>query len=80
MLILPVIYVFYYLLKNNPELLERRMRYHEPVKEQRQLIYISLPVFLTIFLLPGLDIRFGWSHVSTPVVLVADLCVLAAYA
>lgn len=78
-LVIPVIFVLLFLLKNNPALLERRMRYHEPVKEQQRLIYLSLPVFLSIFMLPGLDIRFGWSHVSTPVVLIGDVLVLLSY-
>jgi protein-S-isoprenylcysteine O-methyltransferase Ste14 len=70
---------FAYLIKKDPELLERRMRARE--KEPRQILITSLgtPVFLAIFLLPGFDRRYGWSSVPVIVVIAADILVLAGY-
>jgi protein-S-isoprenylcysteine O-methyltransferase Ste14 len=79
-LFIPMIGVFFYLIKNDPALLERRMHYTEKVKEQQWIVSISSLLITPALLLPGLDIRFGWSHVSTAVVLLADIMVLLGYA
>jgi protein-S-isoprenylcysteine O-methyltransferase Ste14 len=70
---------FAYLIRKDPELLERRMRARE--KESRQVVITSLstPVFFAIFLLPGFDRRYGWSSVPVLVVIAADILALAGY-
>lgn len=75
----PIFFVMQYLLKNDPALLERRMRMREQAGEQGLIIKLSFVYFLVTFLLPGLDKRFGWSDVPVWLVLVADLIVLASY-
>ena len=54
--------VFFYLLKKGPQLLERRMHYKEKEKEQTLILWLSMPVYISVFILPGIDKRFGWSH------------------
>ncbi len=71
--------VLTYLLKNDPQLLERRMRTKEKEKKQQSIILLSYPVFLAAFLLPGFDRRYGWSSVPLWLVLVAEFIVLAGY-
>jgi len=78
-LLLPMCLVVAYFLKNDPELLERRMRVKEKEPEQKAIILLSYPLFLAAFLLPGLDRRCGWSAVPPWLVLAADIVVLAAY-
>lgn len=78
-LFVPMIFVFRYLIKNEPELLERRMRYREPEREQKRIMGIGNAVFILIFLIPGFDRRFGWSDVPVAWVLVADVVVLLGY-
>lgn len=78
-LLLPMCLVVAYFLKNEPELLERRIRTKEKEPEQKAIIALSYPLFLATFLLPGLDRRFGWSSVPRWLVLAADIVVLAAY-
>lgn len=68
-----------YLLKNDPELLERRMRVKEKEAQQKLIIKFSYLYFLLTFLLPGFDKRFGWSNVPTAVVIAADIVVLLGY-
>lgn len=75
----PLLFVLRYLIKNEPELLERRMRYREPEPEQKRIMGIGNSVFILINLIPGLDRRFGWSDVPVPLVLAADVLVLLAY-
>ncbi|MGD0892247.1 MAG: isoprenylcysteine carboxylmethyltransferase family protein [Terracidiphilus sp.] len=59
---LPALLAFFYLLRYDRALVERRMRSREPLKEQKLLIRLTLLVFLGAALLPGFDRRFGWSH------------------
>jgi protein-S-isoprenylcysteine O-methyltransferase Ste14 len=78
-LYIPIFFVLYYLLKNDPALLQRRMRMREKESVQRRIIVLSLVYFLVAFTIPGLDIRFGWSNVPAWVSLVADVLVFIGY-
>ena len=60
-LLVPMLFVMAWLFRNNPELLERRMKARERERRQRNIQMIGSLVFLGIYLLPGLDRRFGWS-------------------
>ena len=68
-----------YFLKNDPELLERRMRTKEKETEQKLIIGIMTVCFLFIFLLPGFDKRFGWSDVPVLISIAAIIVVLLGY-
>ncbi len=78
-LMVPMAFIFAYLIKNDPGLLERRMKFREREKEQSLIVTLSYPVILLAFILPGLDHRFGWSHVPPAVVVLALLCFLVGY-
>lgn len=78
-LCVPLVFAMWYLLKHEPDLLERRMRLREKEARQRRILSFSLIPFLLAFLLPGFDHRFGWSDVPTAIVLLADVVVLAGY-
>ena len=75
----PVLFVLAYLLKENPELLERRMRMKEKEPQQKWVIGLSYLYVLVTFLLPGFDRRFEWSDVPVLVVVVADVLALLGY-
>jgi protein-S-isoprenylcysteine O-methyltransferase Ste14 len=78
-LFIPILSAGIYLLKNNPELLARRMRMREKEAEQRLIVKLSYIPFVLAFLLPGFDKRFGWSNVPVGVVVIADIFVLLGY-
>jgi protein-S-isoprenylcysteine O-methyltransferase Ste14 len=78
-LFLPMTLVFVYLLKHDPELLERRMRTKEKEAEQSRIIKLGWVCYVLAFLLPGFDRRFDWSHVPVVAVAAADLLVLLGY-
>jgi protein-S-isoprenylcysteine O-methyltransferase Ste14 len=78
-LVTPMFFMFAYLLKNDPALLERRMRMREKEVVQRKIISLSYLYFLVAFILPGLDVRFGWSKVPPFVSITADVLVFAGY-
>jgi len=78
MLIL-VSFAFVYLKKHDPELLKKRMQIHEKQKEQKLFVKISTPLFIVIFIIPGLDFRFGWSHMPHEVVIAATVVMILSY-
>jgi protein-S-isoprenylcysteine O-methyltransferase Ste14 len=78
-LFIPMLFVLNFLLKNNPKLLERRMRMKEKEPAQKLIVIISTTVFLLAFILPGLDYRFGWSHVPLLLVIISELIVMIGY-
>jgi protein-S-isoprenylcysteine O-methyltransferase Ste14 len=78
-LMVPMFFAFSYLLKNDPALLERRMRMREKEAVQRKVIAASYIYFLVAFIMPGLDVRFGWSNVPPLVSIIADVFVFAGY-
>lgn len=79
-LLVPVVWIVAYLLRQAPDLLERRMRMQEKESSQKLIIGLSAVVVLAAFMLPGLDKRYGWSSVPPAVVIAADAMVLLSYA
>jgi len=78
-LFIPMIFVLIYLLKNDPELLERRMKMKEKEEPQKVFIKLSILVFLIAFVIPGFDHRFEWSKVPFIVIIIADLFIFIGY-
>jgi len=71
-----------YLIRNDPELLKRRMR-GGPTAEKRVsqrviMIFTSLG-FIGLLVVPGLDRRFSWSTVPLAVVIAGDALVALGY-
>lgn len=79
-ILIPVLFVGAYFLKNDPEFLERRFRMREKEAEQRLVQMFGLLIFMVGFLLPGLDRRFGWSNVPFEFVIAADAISFLGYA
>jgi len=71
------------LMKNDPALLERRMKggpRAEPRPAQRIIMWCMSTAFVALFVVSGFDHRFGWSQPSMPLVIVGDtLLVLSFY-
>ncbi len=78
-LFIPIASAVLYLVRHDPELLERRMKTREQESEQRTIITLSTIILLVGFVIPGLDYRFGWSDLPVAVVLAADGVVLLGY-
>jgi protein-S-isoprenylcysteine O-methyltransferase Ste14 len=66
-------------LRHDPDLLERRMRTKEKVKEQKLIIRFSWILFIPIFLIPGFDKYYGWSGVLAVVVIISDILIICGY-
>jgi archaellum biogenesis protein FlaJ (TadC family) len=55
--------VFFYFVKRDPTVLERRIKFQESEPVQKWITTGALPFVVAAFPLPGLDKRFGWSDV-----------------
>jgi len=78
-ILVPMFFIIPYFLIKDPALLERRMRMREKEAAQKKIMALSYLYFLVAFVLPGLDVRFGWSNVPPLVSIIADMFVLAGY-
>ena len=78
-LFIPMFFVLLYLVKNDPALLERRLRTKEKAVPQNLFHRITTAGFILSYIVPGLDHRFAWSSVPTFVVLAADILMFAGY-
>lgn len=78
-LFIPMFFVLLYLLKNDPALLERRMRTKEKTRPQKLVIKLATFVYAFAFLIPGFDYRFKWSSVPIVLVVASDIVVFLGY-
>jgi protein-S-isoprenylcysteine O-methyltransferase Ste14 len=71
-----------YLIKKDPALLERRMSggpFAEKEPAQKVIMSLTSLGFIALILLPALDHRFGWSHLSPLTALFGEVLVLLGY-
>jgi len=76
---LPMLIASPYFLKHDPQLVERRLQTKEKSSEQKTIIRVAQPIVFANLLVPGLDYRFGWSHVPVWLTILSDALVLAGY-
>lgn len=67
------------LYKKAPELLKKRLNTKEENTGQKKVIALSALLFVAVFVLCGLDFRFGWSALSRPAVYAASAVFLLGY-
>ncbi|NJD51881.1 MAG: isoprenylcysteine carboxylmethyltransferase family protein [Candidatus Methanoperedens sp.] len=78
-LFIPMFFMLSYLLKKDPELLERRMRMREKEEKQKSIQIFTTIFFFIGFIIPGLDYRYHWSNVPVILVIAANAIVLSGY-
>lgn len=78
-LFIPMGLVFFYWAKNDPEVLERRLRMKEKVSKQKSIVSLTIPLFLLAYILPGFDVRLGWSRVPAAISIIAASLVMLGY-
>ncbi len=67
-------------LKADPDFLIHRLQFREKEKIQRKIVVLTDVFFLAVFVLPGIDHRFGWSHVPAWLSLFSLALFLTGYA
>lgn len=75
----PLTLAAFWLLKNSPDVLARRMKLREREQIQVGIVSVAGVLMIAAFVLPGFDHRWGWSDVPVPLVVFADAIVLASY-
>jgi protein-S-isoprenylcysteine O-methyltransferase Ste14 len=71
-----------YLIKRDPALLERRMRFGPRAESrpiQKIIVTIAFVMFVALAILPALDHRFGWSRVPAVIVVIANIFIVATF-
>jgi len=76
-LFLPMPFTSVYFLKRDPQLVERRLRTQEAIGEQKTIIRWLQGVAFASLLIPGLDYRFGWSHVPLWLTILSQILAFA---
>ena len=78
-LFLPMAVVGTVLYVKEPELLEKRLKMKESEQEQKKMIKFSSLLMLIGYILPGIDFRYGWSHVPLALVIISFILVALGY-
>lgn len=63
----------------SPELLKRRLNAKEKIGEQKIVILLSFLMFVSGFILAGLDFRFGWIKLPSFVSIIGCILFIIAY-
>jgi protein-S-isoprenylcysteine O-methyltransferase Ste14 len=74
-----VLWTGIYLIRNDPALLERRMRMKEKQAVQKNVVLLSFIYIGLLFVLPGLNFRFGWSVTPVWAVAAGDVVIVVGY-
>ena len=80
LLFTPILVMGVVLFIKNPELLRKRLEMKEREKEQKDVVALSGLLLVASFIVAGLDFRFGWSHVSSLLVIISSAVLLVGYA
>lgn len=78
-LFIPMLFVIFYLIIRDPELLFKRMNTKEKENTQKKVVLLTSIIFLSAFIISGLDFRFQWSKVPLLVVILSSIFVLSGY-
>jgi hypothetical protein len=79
LLFIPMFIVGIILLIKKPDLLRKRLNAKEKESEQKLVLFISAMMFISAFVIAGLNFRFQWSELPKTVVLIASILFLIGY-
>ena len=79
LLFIPMFMAGIILLIVNPDLLRRRLDVKEKETEQKEVIILSGIMFLTGFIIAGLNYRFNWISISNTITIISSILFLLSY-
>lgn len=79
LLFVPMLIAGFVMLVKSPDFLKKRLNAKEKQGTQKGVVAFSGLMFIAGFVVAGLDFRFGWSHMSTWVTVIASVLFLVAY-
>ena len=80
LLFIPMFIVGIILMFKAPDLLARRLNAKEEESEQKLVVLISGLMFISAFVIAGLNFRYGWNKLPDSIVWIAAIIFLLAYA
>jgi protein-S-isoprenylcysteine O-methyltransferase Ste14 len=78
-LFIPMLLVILYLVIRDPELLYKRMNTNEKEKTQKKVVLLTSIVFLSAFIIAGMDYRYEWSAIPMLLEILSAVIVLIGY-
>ncbi len=78
-LTVPLTLILFYLIKNDPDLLKRRLRLKEKEEKQKTIVRLFRLPFILGYMIPGFDYRFNWSEVPITLVVISNVMVFLGY-
>ena len=79
LLFIPMFIAGIVMMIKSPELLRKRLNAKEKEGEQKQVLLYSALMFLAGLIIAGLNYRYNWITISTPVVIVSSIVFVIAY-
>ena len=79
LLFIPMFIAGIILMIKNPELLRKRLNAKEKESEQKQIVLFSGLMFLSGFIIAGLNYRYKWIEIPSIVVIISSILFLIAY-
>lgn len=79
-LFIPMLVLGSVMFVKSPSLLEKRLHAKEKEGAQKGVVAVAGLLFLSGFVVAGLDFRFGWSHIPLWLVVTASVLLLVSYA
>jgi protein-S-isoprenylcysteine O-methyltransferase Ste14 len=79
LLLVPMTFFFILKIRHDPSFIERRFKMNEKERTQRRIQAWGVPLFLAVYIVSGLDHRFGWSDPPLPIVIAALILSLLSY-
>lgn len=79
LLFIPMFIAGIVMMIKSPNLLKSRLNAKEKVKEQKMVVALSGLMFLSGFILAGLNYRFNWLELSNIVVIISSIVFLLSY-
>lgn len=79
LLFIPMFIAGIILMVKNPQLLEKRLNAKEKENEQKQVIAFSGLMFLSGFIVAGLNYRFQWNELPNIIILISSILFIISY-
>lgn len=79
LLFIPMFILGVILFIKDKELLRKRLKSKEKETEQKQVILISLLLFVGGFIIAGLDFKYGWSYLPKEVTIISSIILVISY-
>ena len=79
LLFIPMFIAGIVMMIKSPELLRKRLNVKEKEKEQKQVIFFSSLMFLSGFIIAGLNYRYNWIKIPDFVVIISSIIFIISY-